>query len=120
MMMTDHNDDMLDDIFAQARSVTPTPSADLMARVLADAANAMPDQNMKVAPTGRAKRILEMLGGWTGVSGLVTATCAGVWIGVAPPAVLQDYAASYYGDEVSVDFYDDVMIYATGDFTDGS
>ncbi len=42
MTVTDPNDSMLDDLFAEARSLTPAPSAALMARVLSDAAVVQP------------------------------------------------------------------------------
>ncbi len=118
MMMTDHNDDMLEDIFAQARAVASTPSDDLMARVLAGAVPPTPPV-ISAPPTSVGKRLLDMLGGWPAVSGLVTATFAGVWIGVAPPASIQDYTAAYFGDEVSVSIFNDDAVFATGDLTDG-
>ena len=118
MMMTDHNDDMLEDIFAQVRTVAPTPSDDLMARVLAGAVTPTPQMNT-APPLSLGKRLLDLLGGWPAVSGLVTATCAGVWIGVAPPASIQDYTATYFGDEVSVSIFSEDTIFATGDLNDG-
>ena len=118
MMMTDRNDDMLDDIFAQARAVAPTPSDDLIARVMAGAA--LPKPVLHPAPRrSLGQQVLDLLGGWTAVSGLVTATCAGVWIGVAPPSSVQDYTATYFGDEISVSIFSEDTVFATGDFFDG-
>lgn len=118
MMMTDRNDDMLDDIFAQARAVAPTPSDDLIARVMAGAT--LPKPALHPAPRrSLGQQVLDLLGGWTAVSGLVTATCAGVWIGVAPPSSVQDYTATYFGDEISVSIFSEDAIFATGDFFDG-
>ncbi len=119
MMMTDRNDDILEDIFAQARTVAPTPSDDLIARVMA---GATVPQSAAARPTPRrslGQQVLDLLGGWTAVSGLVTATCAGVWIGVSPPESVQDYTATYFGDEISVSLFNEDAIFAAGDFFDG-
>ncbi|MCG3268987.1 hypothetical protein [Yoonia sp. I 8.24] len=118
MMMTDRNDDILEDIFAQARAVAPTPSDDLIARVMAG----VPVPQVASQPAPRrslGQQVLDILGGWTAVSGLVTATCAGVWIGVSPPESVQDYTATYFGDEISVSLFSEEAIFATGDFFDG-
>ncbi|WP_242650942.1 hypothetical protein [Yoonia tamlensis] len=117
--MTDRNDDMLEDIFAQARAVAPAPSDDLIARVLAGAT--LPQAAPKPAAPRRSigQQLLDLLGGWTSVGGLVTATCAGVWIGVAPPSAVQDYTAAYFGDEISVSIFSEDAIFATGEFFDG-
>ena len=116
--MTDLNDDILDDIFAQARAVAPTPSDDLIARVLAGAT--VPQSARQPAPRrSLGQQVLDLLGGWTAVSGLVTATCAGVWIGVSPPASVQDYTATYFGDEISVSIFNEDAIFVTGEFFDG-
>lgn len=69
---------------------TPLPSSDLMARVLADASAAQAgfDAPMRAAtPRGVSVwgQIAAALGGWRAISGLATATVAGVWIGVSPP-----------------------------------
>ncbi|KJZ20922.1 hypothetical protein [Loktanella sp. S4079] len=117
--MTDHNDDMLEDIFAQARSIAPRPSDDLMARVLAEAVIPQAPVTARVAPRSLTERVMDLLGGWPAVSGLVTATCAGIWFGVAPPAAVQDYAAAYFGDEVSMSIFSEDTLYVAGDFIDG-
>lgn len=116
--MTDHDDDFLDDIFAQARSVAPAPSDDLVARVLAGATVAAP-QAFSAPRRSLGARLLDALGGWPTVGGLVTATCAGIWIGVAPPATLQDYTAAYFGDEVSLSILSEGTYFAAGDLIDG-
>jgi hypothetical protein len=118
MMMTDRDEHMLDDIFAQARAVAPIPSDDLIARVMAGAT--VPQSAPQPAPRRSfGQQVLDLLGGWTAVSGLVTATCAGVWIGVAPPSSVQDYTATYFGDEISVSIFSEDAIFASGDFFDG-
>jgi len=105
MTMTNLNDDMLDDVFAQARSTQPVPDDGLMARVLADAgqvqAGFTPTETAS-QPAGLWARILDTLGGWPAVGSLATATVAGVWIGVAPPQSVSDATAAILGDEVSV------------------
>lgn len=77
----------LDDLFAEARRDTPGPSADLMARILADAAAGMP-RPVCATPTPAPRRAwrLALVGGGGLFAGLATATIAGVWIGVAQPA----------------------------------
>ncbi|MDO6589248.1 hypothetical protein Q4539_03210 [Yoonia sp. 1_MG-2023] len=116
--MTDLNDDILEDIFAQARAVAPVPSDDLIARVMAGAT--VPQAVPQPAPRrSLGQQVLDLLGGWTAVSGLVTATCAGVWIGVAPPASVENYTATYFGDEINVSIFSEDAIFATGDFFDG-
>ena len=74
--------DPLDEFFEAARNAPAHPSDDLMARVAADAAREAPRpaQPARVRPG-----IFETLGGWPALGGLVTATVAGVWIGVANP-----------------------------------
>ncbi len=114
MMMTDPNDDMLDDIFAEARAVAPTPSDDLMARVLPDATSPQP-----VSAPPRRMRLWEMIGGWPALGALVTATVAGVWVGIAPPATVETYAAQLFGEEISVSLLSDGAFFDTGDLTDG-
>ena len=121
MTMTNPNDDMLDDLFAQAREADVKPSDALMARVLADADDVQgamqPEQT--VATSGLWARILDALGGWPAVSGLAAATVAGVWIGVAPPSSVQDLTASLVGDEVSVDLFSTGLAFDTGVSVDG-
>ena len=86
-MMTDFETDELEDFFAAARA-TPTPMpADLQARILADAAEHMPG-----ARSSWQKALWHLLGGATGLGGLVTATAVGIWLGVAPPSGLPDLA----------------------------
>jgi hypothetical protein len=121
MTMTNPNDDMLDDLFAQATRVDVQPSDALLARVLADAddvqAGFQPEQTS--ASDGLWARMLDALGGWPAVSGLAAATVAGVWIGVAPPSPMQDLTASLMGDEVSVDLFTTDFAFETGALVDG-
>ena len=75
----------LDALFEEAKS--QDAPEDLMARVLEDALAAQPVPIARVKPGLRAQ-IAAVLGGWQGIGGLVAATCAGIWIGITPPANL--------------------------------
>ena len=86
----------LDAIFAAARDL-PEPSADLMARVLADAAavqaeraepQILPYASTASASPGFWAEIRTGLGGWLGLGGLAAAGLAGLALGVALPAEL--------------------------------
>ncbi len=117
MMMTDPKNDMLDDLFAEARKIAPEPSEALVARVIAEA---IPPQTVSAAGRrGLATRLLEMIGGWPAVGGLVAATLAGLWIGVAPPASVEDFTATWFGDPVAVGLLSDDIAFDTGLFADG-
>ncbi|MEO1779805.1 MAG: dihydroorotate dehydrogenase [Pseudomonadota bacterium] len=75
--------------FDAARRTAPQPSADLVARILAEAEAAQP----KAAPTPERppwwRSLLEGLGGAPAIGGLLTATVAGLWIGAAQPFELE-------------------------------
>lgn len=116
MMMTDPNDDMLDDLFATARAVAPDPSDELVARVLADAGSI---SQPPVAQRGLWAPLLDMIGGWPAMGGLAAATIAGIWIGVAPPASVQDFTASTFGQPVTVSIFAEDLDFDIGTFTDG-
>ena len=89
---------MLDAVFDTARRQEVAPSDDLMARVLADAAAEQPVPGRQpVARQGVFARLLENLGGWPAVSGLAAAGVAGLWVGLVPPAGVEDLAASAIG-----------------------
>ena len=121
MTMTNPNDDMIDDLFAQARGADVQPSDALMARVLADADHAQAVMQPKQAAiaNGLWARAMDVLGGWPAVSGLAAATVAGIWIGVAPPSSMQDLTASMMGDEVSIDLFTTAFAFETGVLADG-
>jgi len=94
--LTTEEDALLDGLFAAAKDdPAMAPTADFMARVLADAEAAMPEPAViaapvKAAPVPWMAKLVALLGGWQSVSGLAAATVAGVWIGVAAgPAMLQ-------------------------------
>lgn len=99
-------DRVLDALFAEARQTPPDPSAALLARVLAEAeavqadfAAAAPSRPRVAAARGdRAWHgILDLLGGWGGVGGLVAAGLTGLWIGFSGTGLLGDASAGIWG-----------------------
>ena len=116
--MTDPDDRMLDDLFAGARAQMPELSDALMARVLADAAQV---QTPVSVPESRSvwAALSDMLGGWPALGGLAAATVAGLWVGIAPPAPVEDLAASVWGNEVSVTLLSAETLFYAGELADG-
>ncbi|PRY24911.1 hypothetical protein CLV78_10284 [Aliiruegeria haliotis] len=100
-------DTELETFFKAARDVDGDPSADLMARVLADAYEEQPAPGPAVTAPAKAPRrgwlsgAIEAMGGWPAMTGLAAATMAGVWIGYSPPLALEtlslDVLDSGYG-----------------------
>jgi hypothetical protein len=115
MTMTNPPDDMLDDLFAQARKVAPVPDDALVARVLADAARPVPRRRPQPSVLAQVRA---MIGGWPALGSLAAATVAGIWIGIAPPPVVEDYAAELLGETVSVGLFAEEFMIA-GEFSDG-
>ena len=111
MMVTD-KDDTLDSFFDAARRSDATPQDDLMARVMADAAmvSAQRDVPAVTAPSSLSiwVRIVETIGGWPALGGVMAAGIGGLWIGVAPPANVEDWAANLVGNIETVSIYMDV------------
>ncbi|MGB3245256.1 MAG: hypothetical protein WBB25_12020 [Sulfitobacter sp.] len=91
-----HDDAALEAFFDAARADPPMVPQALMARVLADAQAAQPI-------VGGWRTWLRALGGAPGLGGLVTATCVGVWIGLAPPQQLPDLGGLVLGMDTAVD-----------------
>jgi len=92
--------DGLDDLFAEARSATPTPSEALMVRVLADAMDMQPRAVAAVSPVvqrgpGFWARLAALFGGAGALAGIGTAAMAGLFIGFVQPVGL-----SVLGDAV--------------------
>ena len=83
------SDNGLEALFEQARAHPPRPSEALMARIMADATAA---QAQPLGFVDRLRALLHKLGGGPTVSGLITASCLGFWLGVAPPDGLPDLA----------------------------
>lgn len=102
-----HDDLMLDALFGAAKEdANARASSALMARVLAEAEATQQDfaePVPEISESGFWARLIVSLGGWRPVSGLVVATAAGIWIGVAMgPAVMQGEIGSLMlvsGDE---------------------
>jgi hypothetical protein len=116
--MTDKGVDMLDDLFAQARAMAPQPSDDLTRRVLA----AVP-QPVRPKPRQRAAvwpQLVAMIGGWPAFGGLAVAAMAGVWVGIAPPAPVADYAQTLLGGgTISIGLFGADVDFETGELIDG-
>lgn len=104
--------------FDAARKQAPTPSTDLMARVLEDAEAAQvryAAATRSAAPrAGLWARIRQGLGGWPAMTGLAAAGLAGVWIGLALPEVLPGLEPTA-GDYV-VDIAPDLALETGGGF----
>lgn len=105
---TDHvpGADMIDSLLDEAahRPVPPMDAA-LMARIVADADRFMPAGPVAggaVAATGW-RDVLALLGGWPAVGGVVAAGVAGLWIGVAPPQLIDEAVSGLFGGTVAVD-----------------
>lgn len=94
--MVEKNTD-LDALFEVARKDRHDLPETLSGRMLADAAEVQagwaaipePFASQDIAQ-GRWAQLRSLLGGWTGLGGLVTACAVGIWIGLAPPAFLPD------------------------------
>ncbi|MCP3969545.1 MAG: hypothetical protein GY717_04365 [Rhodobacteraceae bacterium] len=94
------DDTELDGLFAAARSTGPEPSGDLLARIMGDADAktaavtrvSRPEAGRDVvrARPGLLATLLGLIGGWPAAAGLMTATVAGLAIGLATPDTLDD------------------------------
>lgn len=83
-----HEDDALDALFAQAKETSPRP--DLMARVLADAADVQAEATVVHAPVSPPRDswlagLLGALGGWSAISGITAAGVVGLAVGLYSP-----------------------------------
>lgn len=86
----------LDAFFAAGRGAAPVADAELLARVLADAERVRIDittASRRQADTPSRQRWFALLGGWQGITGLATATVAGLWLGIAMPDAVRGLAA---------------------------
>jgi hypothetical protein len=120
MEATMTTDDDLDDLFAATRAAPPLqPSPALMTRILADADALQPraavarrPPQARPAPAARFsfRALVAVLGGAGSMAGLATAAVAGVWIGLAPPAAVDDLAATLWSveDAETVDLFADL------------
>lgn len=94
---------VLETYFEAARKECRAPSSELMARILADAADVQAG-----FPVGRAsgvrvggfvRQLVQGLGGWPAVAGLAAATVTGLWIGMSQSSALIAYATYDEPDE---------------------
>ncbi|WP_254443439.1 hypothetical protein [Ruegeria atlantica] len=99
--MTEDNME-LDQLFAQARQAQPALSDNLAVRILTDA-EAVRLERLKPSAPRRSvwARLVEGIGGWQSMGGLVAASAAGVWIGFAAPDFLPDPATILYPEDTS-------------------
>jgi Flp pilus assembly protein TadB len=104
MPMTDdatHDDTIEAVLAAAARSKAPAPSAELMARVLADAeaTQAGFDRFDRQAERPKAhaglRAVIAGFGGWPAMAGLTAAGLAGVWLGISPTFGVSEVLAGY-------------------------
>lgn len=91
-------EDPLEIFFQAARDAAPKPGAELTARVLADAGTLQPRPEALAPRRPRNSGWLGAIGGWPALAGLVTATVAGLSIGIADPAYVGDLAFSSFSD----------------------
>lgn len=105
MAMTEQ-DTELEALFAAARCTRDDLPGGLAARMLDDAARVQAGRSAPAASKPRIWTQLQVaLGGWPGLSGLVAASAAGLWIGFAPPTFLPDPVALIYPVEQDVELY---------------
>ncbi|MCH2096360.1 MAG: hypothetical protein MK160_14795 [Rhodobacteraceae bacterium] len=90
--------------FEAAQNAPMEPSGGLLERIEADALAMMPTPDAPVAVRHRGifAQVLECVGGWPAVSGLVAATAAGVWIGASPSVLVPDGVAVLLWHEAGV------------------
>ena len=104
MKMTNKTkDDMaLETLFESARQEATSPSPDFLARLEADAVDAIAARAAPPAETpSSAPGIGRWLAGLFPVSGLAAATLAGVWIGFQVPS--SEFGATLLGDGADFD-----------------
>ncbi|MEX0279572.1 MAG: hypothetical protein AB3N13_00120 [Arenibacterium sp.] len=94
-MKMSEDDKKLNALFTQARETGLHMPSGLEARILADAASAMPIQKRE-APLWR-RWFDDLLMGWYGLGGLAAASAAGIWLGVSPPSAFPDAGAYLFG-----------------------
>lgn len=103
-MTSDRDEQMLDADFAEMRRPDPTPSDDLLNRIMMDADGVLAAAAPVPARPKQSLRgfILDLVGGWPSVSGLAAATVAGLWIGVVQPTAFTDLSAGLWGATLEV------------------
>lgn len=108
MRMNDHKDDgvMIDALLSDVRSVQVTPDDSLMARVMADAHRVDHSEPAAQPAASWWAALHDLLGGWPTVGGMALAGVAGLWVGIAPPAPVENLAAGVFGTTDTVSLLD--------------
>jgi hypothetical protein len=116
------NDDAaLEALFEVDRAAPPEVPDALMQRVMADAVALQPAAPRSVRKSILA-RMFDAVGRAPAIGGLVTATCVGFWLGVAPPDGVPDFGAVIMGVEQDVfvaELDGDAVIWFGWDFEEG-
>ncbi|MGV6802591.1 MAG: hypothetical protein ACWA49_00185 [Ruegeria sp.] len=102
MTMSD-KDTELDLLFDEARRTRRGMPDHLAVRILEDAEYV---RLKRLTPASRVRpaflqSIVDGLGGWKGIGGLVTASVVGVWVGFSAPAFLPDPASYFVAQDPS-------------------
>ena len=93
MAKTDQGDNGLDAFFEAARRHRPAPDDAFTARLVEQALAVQAQaSNLPVRGQRTRRRWFSAFGGWPALTGLATATVAGLWIGAAQPGVVGDMA----------------------------
>ncbi len=89
----------LDDLLADARDNPPAMPEGLAARIQADADAMQPTAAPRRQSEGGGvwQQLFRAIGGWPAMAGLASATVAGIWIGLSPPAILAEEVAALGG-----------------------
>ena len=94
----DRPDAELEAMFAAARSTSPKPSDDFVARLAQDMERALPRQHS--APIAvEGPTLLARLQKYFAASGLAGAAALGVWIGFVMPETLNTFADGFASEE---------------------
>ena len=80
------------DAFFDAGRGGPAPSGGLYARILADAAAALPQPVTTPQPRPGLWAVLVAALGWPAMAGMATAAVAGLWLGFAAPDTVDGIA----------------------------
>lgn len=105
----------LDTLFAELRHEEASPPEALFSRVLADASALQPTP--VIAPVQHQnvlQKIADAIGGWPAISGVAAAGVAGLWVGLAPPASIDAWAADMLGTTTSVSLIGEFTAFEDG------
>ena len=99
----------LEKLLKDAADTPPDLPPGLASRVLFDARQFQPKSKpIAVLRPTMVQRFADALGGWPGMGGLVAATCAGFWIGIASPSGLPD-AAEMISQSADTSIFEDTI-----------